>query len=85
MIYMEPASLGWVVQIDSWFNTFPEHLTDGHKQLLRTLFHRHVDFAYALISKRLVHELQATSRKTCAVSTNLYIADVISFAQYMRH
>ena len=62
MIYMEPASLGWKVQIDSWFNKFPDHLDDSHKGLLRALFERHVNFAYALISKKLVQELQSTSR-----------------------
>ena len=63
MIYMEPASLGWKVQTDSWFNKFPEHLDESHKSLLRTLFQRHVDFVYALINKKLVQELQSTSRK----------------------
>ena len=37
MVYMEPASMGWRVLLDSWLNTLPEHFTVEIKELISSL------------------------------------------------
>ncbi|KAI5736725.1 hypothetical protein M8J76_006447 [Diaphorina citri] len=40
MIYMEPATLGWECLVDSWLNTLPPKVQEGHRDSLRQLIMR---------------------------------------------
>lgn len=51
MVYMEPSMLGWQPLVQSWLNTLPSSINDGHKKLIVDLYHSMLPACLDFVSK----------------------------------
>lgn len=49
MVYMEPASMGWRILLDSWIETLPKHFTAEETKYIYTLIDWVADYLFEFI------------------------------------
>ena len=51
MVYMEPSMLGWQPLVQSWLNTLPSSINEGHRKLIAELYYGMLPACLDFVSK----------------------------------